>query len=90
MALTESQRNRIAQLQIRIQSIRKDIENLSRRKKSISERYAGLISSASDANQKRNYRQYKISETNTVVNDILRKKKDIENLKNEIASIKNR
>lgn len=89
MSLTESQRNRISQLKIRIQSIRKDLENLKARKKAISERYSGLIRGASDANQKRNHRQSKISETNNVVNQIDSKNRDIENLKKEIASIKN-
>ncbi|MGD9492128.1 MAG: hypothetical protein AB7V36_02105 [Bacteroidales bacterium] len=89
MALSESQRNRIAQLKIRMQSIRKDIDNLKQRKKHISERYAGLIKSTKNAIQKRNYRQSKISETNSVVNEISRKRQEIENIKRDIASIKN-
>lgn len=88
MSLSKSQRNRIAQLKIRLQSIRKDVENLNQRKKRINERYSGLIKNTKDANQKRNYRQSKISETNTVVNDISRKKQEIENIKKDIASIK--
>jgi len=71
-----------------MQSLRKDVENLNQRKKSINERYSGLIKSTRDANQKRNYRQSKISETNTVVNEISRKKQEIENIKKDIASIK--
>lgn len=88
MALSEYQRNRIAQLKIRIQSLRKDVETLIQRKKRINERYSRLIKDTKDANQKRNYRQSKIGETNTVVNEILRKKQEIVNINNDITSIK--
>jgi hypothetical protein len=88
MALTESQRNRIAQLKIRIESYRKDLERLSQRKKNNNSKFASLIKNTTDASQKRNYRQNKISETNTVVNEIARKKHDIDQLKIEITNIK--
>lgn len=88
MALTESQRNRIAQLKIRIEGYRKDVERLSQRKKNINSKFASLIKNTTDASQKRNYRQNKISETNTVVNELARKKHDIDQLKIEIANIK--
>lgn len=71
-----------------MQSVRKDVENLNQRKKRINERYSSLIKNTKDANQKRNYRQSKISETNSVVNEISRKKQEIENIKKDIASIK--
>lgn len=71
-----------------MQSVRKDVENLNQRKKRINERYSGLIKNTKDANQKRNYRQCKISETNSVVNEISRKKQEIENIKKDIVSIK--
>ena len=88
MALTESQRNRIAQLKIRIESYRKDLERLSQRKKNNNSKFASLIKNTTDASQKRNYRQNKISETNTVVNENALKKHDIDQLKIEITNIK--
>lgn len=88
MALTESERNRIAQLKIRIEGYRKDLERLNQRKKNINSKFASLIKNTTDSNQKRNYRQNKISETNTVVNELARKRHDIDQLKIEIANIK--
>lgn len=88
MALTESERNRIAQLKIRIEGYRKDLERLNQRKKNINSKFASLIKNTTDSNQKRNYRQNKISETNTVVNELARKRHDIDQLKMEIANIK--
>jgi archaellum component FlaC len=88
MALTEYQRNRIAHLKIRIEYLRKDLETLKNRKKSISEHYANLIKGTRDANQKRSYRQSKISQINSLENQISSKKREIERIKEEIKSIK--
>lgn len=88
MPLSESQRNRIAQLKVRIEGVRKDIDNLKKKKKYISERYANLIKGTKDSNSKRTYRQYKINETNSVANDLLRKKDEIARIKDEIARTK--
>jgi predicted RNase H-like nuclease (RuvC/YqgF family) len=88
MALSDSQRSRIAQLKIQMESVSKNLENYKQTKKSINERYSGYIKNTKDANQKRNYRMSKIREINSVAQQISNTKQQIENIKRDIAYIK--
>lgn len=88
MPLTESQRNQIASYKIQIERYRQDLQRLKDDKKKKSEYYANAIKGTKDANSKRSYRQSKISAVNTLVNQMESKKREIERLKANIASIK--
>jgi predicted RNase H-like nuclease (RuvC/YqgF family) len=89
MPLTESQRNQIASYKIQIERYRADLQRLKDEKKRKSEHYANMIRNAQSSDGKRSYRQTKISTINSLVNQMESKKRDIERLKANIASIKN-
>lgn len=88
MPLTQSQRNQIANYKVRIESVRKDLQNLKDDKKRKSEHYANLIKNTKDPNSKRSYRQSKINAINSIVNQIESKKKEIDRLKENIKNIR--
>jgi seryl-tRNA synthetase len=88
MPLTPSERNQVASYKIQIESYRKDLQNLKDRKKSRSEHFANAIKNTKDPNSKRSYRQSKISEINSIVGQIERKKADIDRIKGYIANLK--
>lgn len=88
MPLSESQRNQIASYKIQIERYRQDLQRLKDDKKKKSEYYANAIKGTKDPNSKRSYRQSKITAVNTLVNQMESKKREIERLKANIASIK--
>ncbi len=88
MALTESERNNIANYKIQIERYKVDLLRIKELKKDKSEYYARQIKSTKDATTKSNYRQSKIREMNSYDNQIASKKREIEVVKVRIASIK--
>ena len=88
MALTQSQRNQIANYKIQIEGYRKDLQRLKDDKKRKSEYYAAAIKNTKDPNSKRTYRQSKISEINRIVNQMESKKSEIERIKQYIQNIR--
>lgn len=88
MPLTQSQRNQIANYKVRIESVRKDLQQLKDDKKRKSEYYGTMIKNTKHANSKRSYRQSKINAINSIVNQMESKKKEIERLKENIKNIK--
>jgi predicted RNase H-like nuclease (RuvC/YqgF family) len=88
MPLSESQRNQIASYKIQIERYRADLQRLKDDKKKKSEHFANMIRNAQSSDSKRSYRATKISTINSLVNQIEGKKRDIERLKANIASIK--
>ena len=88
MPLTESQRNQIASYKIQIERYRADLQRLKDEKKKKSEHYANMIRNAQSSDSKRSYRATKISAINSLVNQMESKKRDIERIKANIASIK--
>lgn len=88
MALTQSQRNRIASHKVYIEGQRKDLQNLKDQKKRTADNYSNNIKNTKDRNTKRGYRQSKINAVNNYVNQIEAKKKQIEYVKNNIKNIK--
>jgi hypothetical protein len=88
MPLTESQRNQIASYKVQIERYRADLQRLKDDKKKKSEHYANMIKNAQTSDGKRSYRATKISTINSLVNQMEAKKRDIERLKANIASIK--
>ncbi len=88
MPLTESQRNQIASYKIQIERYRADLQRLKDDKKKKSEYYANLIRNAQTSDGKRSYRATKISTINSLVNQMEAKKREIERVKANIASIK--
>ena len=89
MALTESDRNNIANYKIQIERYKVDLIRIKELKKEKSDYYARQIKSTKDATVKRNYRQSKIREMNSYDNQIASKKRDIEGVKARIAAIRN-
>jgi hypothetical protein len=88
MALTESERNNIANYKIQIERYKVDLLRIKELKKDKSEYYARQIKSTKDATTKSNYRQSKIREMNSYDNQIASKKREIEGVKTRIAAIK--
>jgi hypothetical protein len=88
MPLTPSQRNQIASYKIQIENYRKDLQRLKDEKKRKSEYYSNMIKNTKDANNKRTYRQSKISAMASIANQIDYKKRDIERVKGYIKSIR--
>ncbi len=88
MALTESERNNIANYKIQIERYKVDLLRIKELKKDKSEYYARQIKSTKDATTKSNYRQSKIREMNSYDNQIASKKREIEGVKVRIATIK--
>lgn len=89
MALTESDRNNIANYKIQIERYKVDLIRIKELKKEKSDYYARQIKSTKDATVKSNYRQSKIREMNSYDNQIASKKRDIEGIKARIAAIRN-
>jgi hypothetical protein len=89
MALTESDRNNIANYKIQIERYKVDLIRIKELKKEKSDYYARQIKSTKDATVKSNYRQSKIREMNSYDNQIASKKRDIEGVKARIAAIRN-
>ena len=88
MALTESDRNNIANYKIQIERYKVDLIRIKELKKEKSDYYARQIKSTKDATVKSNYRQSKIREMNSYDNQIASKKRDIEGVKARIAAIR--
>lgn len=88
MSLTQSQRNQIASYKVQIESYRKDLQNLKDQKKRTSDNYSNSIKGTTDPNQKRSYRQSKITAVNNYVNQIEAKKNQIDYVKENIKRIK--
>ncbi len=88
MALTESERNNIANYKIQIERYKVDLERIKKLKKEKSEYYARQIKSTKDATAKGRYKESKIREMNSYDNQIASKKRDIEGVKVRIATIK--
>jgi uncharacterized protein YpuA (DUF1002 family) len=88
MPLTESQRNQIASYKVQIERYRADLQRIKDDKKKKSEYYANVIKNAQTSDSKRSYRATKISTINSLVNQMEAKKRDIERLKANIASIR--
>ena len=89
MALTESDRNNIANYKIQIERYKVDLIRIKELKKEKSDYYARQIKSTKDATVKSNYCQSKIREMNSYDNQIASKKRDIEGVKARIAAIRN-
>ena len=88
MALTESDRNNIANYKIQIERYKVDLIRIKELKKEKSDYYARQIKSTKDATVKSNYRQSKIRDMNSYDNQIASKKRDIEGVKARIAAIR--
>ena len=88
MALTESDRNNIANYKIQIERYKVDLIRIKELKKEKSEYYARQIKATKDATAKSNYRQSKIREMNSYDNQIASKKRELESVKVRIAAIK--
>ena len=88
MALTETQRNQIANYKIQIERHRQELQRLKDQKKEKSAYYSNMIKNTKDKNSKRSYRQSKISSVNSFDNQIESKKNEIERIKGYIKSVK--
>ena len=88
MALTESERNNIANYKIQIERYKVDLERIKKLKKEKSESYSLQIKSTKDATAKGRFKESKIREMNSYDNQIASKKRDIEGVKVRIATIK--
>ena len=88
MALTESERNNIANYKMQIERYKVDLQRIKDLKKEKSEYYARQIKSTKDATVKGRYKESKIRELNSYDNQIASKKRDIEGVKLRIATIK--
>lgn len=89
MALTESERNNIANYKMQIERYKVDLQRIKDLKKEKSEYYARQLKSTKDVATKARYRESKIRETNNYDNQIVSKKRDIEGVKTRIQAIKN-
>ncbi len=88
MALSESDRNNISNYKITIERYKLDLERLKQKKKDTLEDFANKIKNTKDASLKSSYKISKIRAIDSIVNSIESKKKDIEGIKNRIATIK--
>ena len=90
MPLSDYDKSQISDWKRRIESKKIQLFNVKDEKKRTSESFANRIKSASTPQQKASIRQSKITEMDNVNRRIDALKKDIENYRNSIKSIKER
>ena len=88
MALTDSERNNIANYKIQIERYKVDLERIKNLKKEKSEYYARQLKSTKDTTIKGRFRESKIRDMNSYDNQIASVKRIIEGMKARKIAIK--